>query len=129
MKKHIVREPFGERMHQSRISANLTQKVVCQRLGCSQSNLSDLEKVSKGLSLVTHFARLYGVNPHWLATGEGDKNLKIGASLDNELVLTQQEYRLLELFRAQESTTLKSLVLDLLDERSKRQAENAVKTS
>lgn len=68
------RTEFGKRMHAARKATKpkeLTQAFVCEQLGISQGTLSELETKANGSSKTTEFAKLYGVNAHWLATGEG----------------------------------------------------------
>lgn len=66
------RTPFGSRMLIARKRAGLTQIQVQKALGVSQSTLSGLETEAHSSGKVVEYAMLYRVNPHWLATGEGD---------------------------------------------------------
>lgn len=69
------RTEFGKRMLAARKAVKpkeLTQAYVCEQLGMRQSTLSELETNAHGSSKTTEFAKLYGVDPHWLATGEGN---------------------------------------------------------
>jgi transcriptional regulator with XRE-family HTH domain len=70
-KESRERTPFGQRMHDARLKAGLTQVQVREALGISQGTLSQLERTSTKSGRVAEFARLYGCDPHWLATGEG----------------------------------------------------------
>lgn len=68
------RTEFGKRMLAARKAVKpkeLTQAFVCEKLVISQGTLSELETKANGSSKTTEFAKLYGVNAHWLATGEG----------------------------------------------------------
>lgn len=71
MGKPVHRTPFGERIHGARKAAGLTQKQVEKELGLGQSTLSELETQSHRSSYTAELARLYGVDPYWLATGVG----------------------------------------------------------
>lgn len=64
---------FGLRMTAARKAAKpkLTQDDVCEAIQISQGTLSGLENDAQGSSYTVEFAKLYGVDPHWLATGEG----------------------------------------------------------
>lgn len=64
------RTQFGARMHEARTRAGLSQEKVATKLDISQGTLSGLERTAEGSSLVVQFARLYGCNVDWLATGE-----------------------------------------------------------
>jgi transcriptional regulator with XRE-family HTH domain len=66
------RSAFGQRMYEARRAADLTQEQAAARLGTSQSNLSDLEGGAERSGLTAQAAVLYGCDPHWLATGEGE---------------------------------------------------------
>lgn len=68
------RTPFGKRMLEAREHAHLTQKEVQKLMGVSQSTLSGLEGPDASSSRTVEFARLYGCDPIWLATGEGQPN-------------------------------------------------------
>ena len=70
------RTEFGRRMLWARTEAQKKQVEVCQALGISQGTLSELETTSAGSSKVTYFARLYGVDAHWLASGDGSARPK-----------------------------------------------------
>lgn len=67
------RTGFGERMHQARKVAKLTQEAACAALSphVAQSTLSELETTAAGSSRTAEFAVAYKCNGHWLATGEG----------------------------------------------------------
>lgn len=63
---------FGKRLKAARKHAKLTQKELAPLTGMSQSNLSDLENTAHGSSFTVQIAEACDVNPHWLATGEGE---------------------------------------------------------
>jgi transcriptional regulator with XRE-family HTH domain len=64
------RTAFGERLRASREATKLTQKQVSEAIGISQGNLAGLEREGLGSSFTPQLATLYGVDAHWLATGE-----------------------------------------------------------
>jgi transcriptional regulator with XRE-family HTH domain len=64
------RTPFGARMFQARTVAGLTQMEVKGKLKISQGTLSELEHTANSSGRVVEFARLYGCDADWLATGE-----------------------------------------------------------
>lgn len=67
-------DTFGTRLKRARLDAKLTQKAVAQRIGMSQSTLSELENDAYPTSVwVTKLAHLYGVNPRWLGEGVGPR--------------------------------------------------------
>ena len=66
------RTEFGARIRLARKHAGLTQTQLAPRVGMSQSNLSDLETVCHSSGMTIQIAAACGVNPHWLATGEGE---------------------------------------------------------
>jgi transcriptional regulator with XRE-family HTH domain len=67
------RSDFGQRLHTARKAKGYTQTDVQQMLGLSQSTLSELETSALSSGRVVELAALYGVDPAWLATGEGDQ--------------------------------------------------------
>lgn len=62
---------FGKRLRAARKSAQLTQAQLAKRVGMSQSNLSELERDAYGSGMTMQLATACGVNPAWLATGDG----------------------------------------------------------
>ena len=64
---------FGERLRWARQAARLTQAELAKKSSeCQQSNVSKLERTDAAGSMWTvHFARTLGVDPWWLATGQG----------------------------------------------------------
>ncbi len=68
------RTNFGQRMFDARTAKNLTQVQVRNRLKIkSQGTISEAETTAHGSVFVVDFAMLYGVNPVWLARGEGPR--------------------------------------------------------
>ena len=92
MEKNIDRTPFGSRMYQARKNAGLSQKEVSVKIGCSQSNLSDLERIADSSGLTPQFADLYKVSANWLSTGIGGVSYKENSvlkSISKEIVIPQ----------------------------------------
>lgn len=74
-----MRTPFGQRMYDTRKHAKLTQEQVRTKLKISQSTLSELENEANSSGHTTAFAKLYGCDAHWLATGQGESGLDADA--------------------------------------------------
>lgn len=66
-----VATDFGKRLAQARHHAHLTQEQLAKRAGLAQSTLAAAESVGHGSRRTAQLAAACGVNPHWLATGEG----------------------------------------------------------
>ena len=64
--------PFADRMQIARKRIGLTQSEVAERLGLTQPTVSVLEINGERSAYLPAFARLYGVDVHWLYDGEGD---------------------------------------------------------
>lgn len=63
---------IGSRIKEARKHAKLSQKALAQKVGMSQSSLSELETgESSGTTLIASFAAALGVNALWLETGKG----------------------------------------------------------
>lgn len=62
---------FGKRLRAARNHANLTQKGAAKLTGIAQSTISTAEREGESSTEVTTYALAYGVNAHWLATGQG----------------------------------------------------------
>jgi transcriptional regulator with XRE-family HTH domain len=71
-------EETGKRLKKFRISHNITLSELAQQSGLSQAMLSETEagknKPSPNLMLAMH--RIFGLNIHWLLTGEGEPLVK-----------------------------------------------------
>ena len=63
---------YGKRLKLARKHARLTQKQLAPLAGMSQSNLSELETISHRSGYTSQLALACGVDPHWLATGDGE---------------------------------------------------------
>lgn len=67
---------FGCRLKISRKEAGLSQAAVCAKVGIKQGTLSELENdLSLKSTYTIALAELYKVNPTWLATGKGQKEI------------------------------------------------------
>lgn len=64
------RTPFGERLHEARKAAGLTQEKAAEVVGISQGTLAELERSALSSKHLVPLAVLYGVDPRWLASGE-----------------------------------------------------------
>ena len=62
---------YGLRLRAARKYAKMTQIAASKASGIPQSTISTSERESHGSSETPVYARLYGVDAHWLATGEG----------------------------------------------------------
>jgi SOS-response transcriptional repressor LexA len=67
-----MRSEFGERLHQARKRAGLTQSQLSKKAGMAQATLAELERVGTGSSYTPAIADLCGVSVNWLAYGRGD---------------------------------------------------------
>lgn len=62
---------YGKRLKTARKHAKLTQRALAQAVGISQGTLSELETIGHGSAYTYQLAATCGVNPQWLATGDG----------------------------------------------------------
>ncbi|SDO71622.1 Phage repressor protein C, contains Cro/C1-type HTH and peptisase s24 domains [Halomonas shengliensis] len=63
---------IGERVRRARKHAKLTQTELGKAVGLKQATISDLEKGdSRSSAYLVQIAHACKVDPHWLATGEG----------------------------------------------------------
>ena len=63
---------YGLRLRAARKRAKMTQIEASKASGIPQSTISTSERESHGSSETPVYAKLYGVDAHWLATGEGE---------------------------------------------------------
>lgn len=63
---------YGQRLRAARKHAGLTQEEAGKRTGIAQSTISTAERVGNGSADTPVYAKAYGVDSHWLATGEGE---------------------------------------------------------
>lgn len=67
-------KPIGPQLTKFFKERGITQDEIAQQLGVSQSYVSALltGKKAFGKGQADNFARLYGLSPSWLLTGDGD---------------------------------------------------------
>lgn len=72
MDNKVLLQEIGERIRQVRKTKGLTQKEFAQRIGISNTHLSDLEagKSSAGAEFLVELEKTYIVDIHWLITGK-----------------------------------------------------------
>lgn len=63
---------YGSRLRTARKLAGLTQTDLGTKTGIPQSTISTAEREGHGSSETPVYAKALGVDPHWLATGEGE---------------------------------------------------------
>jgi SOS-response transcriptional repressor LexA len=63
---------YGTRLKSARKHAGLTQVQASKASGIPQSTISTAEREGYGSADTPVFAKMYGVDSHWLATGEGE---------------------------------------------------------
>lgn len=66
---------YGTRLKTARNRLKLTQKQLEKMTGIPQSTISTAEKHGHGSTETTVYAMALKVDPHWLATGEGEMEL------------------------------------------------------
>jgi len=62
---------YGQRLRAARKHAGLTQEQAGERTGIAQSTISTAERGGHGSADTPVYAKAYGVDAHWLATGQG----------------------------------------------------------
>jgi transcriptional regulator with XRE-family HTH domain len=80
---------YGKRLRSARKEAGLTQVGLSELTGIPQSTISTAEREGHGSSDTSTYALFCGVNPHWLATGEGDRKAAVksgSAAADRDFV-------------------------------------------
>jgi transcriptional regulator with XRE-family HTH domain len=66
-----ARTEYGARLYASRKHAKLTQTAIAKAVGMSQSAYAEAESTGLSSTFTAQLAAACGVNPNWLATGEG----------------------------------------------------------
>jgi phage repressor protein C with HTH and peptisase S24 domain len=66
---------YGTRLRAARKYAKLTQLAASKKTGIPQSTISTAERLGNGSSDTSVYAQAYGVNAHWITTGEGRMEL------------------------------------------------------
>jgi SOS-response transcriptional repressor LexA len=85
---------YGTRLKTARNRLKLTQKQLEKLTGIAQSTISTAEKHGHGSTETTVLALALKVDPHWLATGEGEMEPKgslarVSMGLDTEIKFAQ----------------------------------------
>jgi len=68
----VTRTDYGARLHASRKRSGYSQITLAAIVGMSQSALAEAEKTGASSTFTAQLAAACGVNPQWLATGEGE---------------------------------------------------------
>jgi transcriptional regulator with XRE-family HTH domain len=66
-----ARTEYGARLYTARKHAKLTQTAIAKAVGMSQSAYAEAESTGLSSTFTAQLAAACGVNPNWLATGEG----------------------------------------------------------
>ncbi|MHB0774280.1 XRE family transcriptional regulator [Halomonas sp. WWR20] len=83
---------FKDRFKSARKHAKLSQVELAKRAGVDQTTISNLERGKhRGTSHAIAIAAALGVNPRWLATGQGEMFEGSGASQGDELIFHKTE--------------------------------------
>lgn len=70
-----MKSTIQSRLKEARIAAGLTQAQLAELVGMRQPTYSQLERgLSKSSTLLPQIAFVLGVQPHWLATGDGPRD-------------------------------------------------------
>ncbi len=83
---------LSERLKLARKNAKLTQGIIAEKVGIKQPTYQALEsgKAEKSAYL-TQIAKILKVNPHWLATGEGEMTTKPSMDELRQTISTMQK--------------------------------------
>lgn len=89
---------ISDRVRQIRLAGGYTMKQFAERVGISDSAVSQIEKGRTGISdqTIRSICREYGVNEIWLRTGVGEMNADLGRAAElaeyvKKLLLQQPE--------------------------------------
>lgn len=67
-----ARSLYSERLRWARNLSGMSQEQLARLAGCTQANVSKLERTAeRGSSWTAQIANALGVHPIWLATGQG----------------------------------------------------------
>lgn len=62
-----------DRLKYARKNANITQVEIAKNIGITQASYSEIERgLVKSSGKIVELAQILKVNPHWLATGQGE---------------------------------------------------------
>lgn len=76
------RTEFGTRLLQARKELGVSQEALAKSVGITQATLGKAEYHAGGSRYTAQLAKVLGVKPQWLATGEGPRNADALPSLD-----------------------------------------------
>jgi transcriptional regulator with XRE-family HTH domain len=62
---------FADRFFWARHQAGIGAPTIAEKTGCAQALISNIEKGAKSSRFNDKFAKLFGVDPDWLRSGEG----------------------------------------------------------
>lgn len=86
-------QELKDRLKYARKNANMTQVEIAKNIGITQASYSDMERgLVKSSGKIVELAQILKVNPHWLATGQGEivdiqfHNAQIDTSLINQAI-------------------------------------------
>src|SRR5690242_8782349 len=86
--KKPKRTPYGRRAYAARKAAGLSQTQLAKNVGCQQTAIYKLETHAIDGSVFTaQIAHYCNVNPYWLATGKGERNLDKSSMSDEAAIL------------------------------------------
>ncbi len=114
-----MKQGYGDRIKELRLSQNLTLEKFAKKIGTSKATAINYEKngTIPDISTVGRMVREFGLNSHWLITGKGDMILKEGkegndlsrADLIQKLYTgTKIDDNLLEILEAAEEPILRN---------------------
>lgn len=113
---------LGQRVKACREEAGLSQRAVAAKIGITQGALSQLENDRyPSTSYVAQLAKLFGVSPLWLATGQGRKT---DAELTDEALEVARNFMRLSRDKQQEIRHYMAIEAELSSQK-KRHAEPA----
>ena len=105
-----------------RIKAGLTQQEVADKIGVTKATISKYEKGQRGIKHVNELARLYGVEPMYILTGETTQEWR--DKLDREMEM-EREYWEKELLTPPAKEVMR--ILDRLNEAGQQKAVEVLK--
>lgn len=94
----IKMQELKDRLKYARKNANITQAEIAKNIGITQASYSEIERgLVKSSGKIVELAQILKVNPHWLATGQGEmtdiqfnnahiENTQIDTSLINQAI-------------------------------------------